>query len=150
MRKRFGIRALLVTTSLFAIFCAAIVAVRQSIVGRVQSSQRLGTLIDGLYLRQPKDLTVAQWRCMVSWTLNLHGNSLIAHQTTTREIIAFETRFEKQLLGHVDADTIEWIWDEYAKICRGGQNYQRFRLMLNEELVALKSPVLLESPEDNR
>ncbi len=150
MGKRFSIRALLVTTLLFAICCAAVVAVRQSIVGRFQSAQRLGTLIDKLYSRQPQNLTVAQWRCMVDWTRNLHGNSLIAHQTSTSQIVAFETRIEKRLSGNVDADTIEWIWDEYAKICQGGQNYQKFRLMLNEDLIALKSSILLESPEENR
>lgn len=150
MRKRFGIRALLVTITLVAICLAAAVAVRESLVGRVSTARKLGTLIDGLYARRPPNLTASQWRCMVDWTHNLHGNSLIAFQTTTTQIMEFEARVDKKLSGNVDADTIEWIWDEYAKVCPGGKNYQRFRLMVNEELVALKSPVLLESPEDNK
>lgn len=150
MRKRFGIRALLIITTFSAICCAAAVAVRQSIIGRSKAAQRLESLIDGLYLRQPDNLTAAQWRCMVNWTRSLHGNSLIAYQATTSQIGEFELRVEKQLSGKVDAETIEWIWDEYATICRGGKSYQRFRLMLNDELVALKSPKLLDTSKCDR
>ncbi len=148
MHKRFGIRTLLVATLLIAICCATFVMVRQSFVGRVQVAQRLETLIDGLYTRQPSNLNAAQWRCMVDWTRSLHGNSLIAYQTTTTEINVFERRLEEQLSGDVDAGTIEWIWDEYAKVCRGGKNYQRFRVAVNEDLAALNSPALLEPPGD--
>lgn len=73
----------------------------------------------------------------------IRSEDRVAFQTSVSEIIALESRIEKQLAGHVDADTIEWLWDEYAKACRGGREYQRFRQSLNESLVALKSPVLI-------
>jgi hypothetical protein len=126
-----------------AIGCMGLVALRHSVLGRIQDARRLDSLIDALYARQPANLDTTQWKCMVDWTKNLHGNSLIAYQTSASEIIALESRIEKQFAGHVDADTIEWLWDEYAKACPGGREYQRFRQSLNESLVALKSPVLI-------
>lgn len=75
---------------------------------------------------------------------------MIAFQTSTRDISEFEARIEKGVSGKVDAATIEWIWDEYANVCSGGEKYQRFRIMVNESLVALKSPVLLEPPVIDR
>lgn len=147
MHKRFGTRTLLVLMSMIALCCAAVVAVQQSIVGRVQVSRRIEAMIDGLQLRRPNSLNAAQWRCLVDWTRNLHGNSLIAHQSSWSQIIGFEARLKGKLSGDVDAETIEWIWDEYAIVCPGGQKYQRFRVMVNEELIAHKSPVLLEWPE---
>ena len=149
MRKRFGTRTLLVVMAVVALCCAAVVAVRQSIIGRVQVARKIEAMIDGLQRRQPKGLNAAQWRCMVDWTRNLHGNSLIAHQTSSSQIIGFETKLKDKLSGNVDAETIEWIWDEYAKVCPGGHRYQRFRVMVNEELIAHKSPVLLEWPVDD-
>ncbi len=146
MRKRFGLKALLAAVAFFAFCC---VAVQQSIVGRTHYARKLEAHIDGLYVKKPSGLNPAQWQCMVDWTRNLHGNSLIAFQTSTRDISAFEARIKKGVSGEVDAATIEWIWDEYANVCPGGERYQRFRIMVNETL-ALKSPVLLEPPVMDR
>ncbi len=146
MPKRFSLKTLFAATVFIAVCCASAVAVRRSIVGRTHYSRRLETQIEGLYAKQPQNLNAAQWHCMVYWTRNLHGNSLIAFQTSTAQIASFESRINERLSGKVDATTIEWIWDEYANVCPGGRNYQRFRLMVNENLAALKSPVLLEPP----
>jgi hypothetical protein len=129
--------------AIVAIGCMGLVALRHSVLDRIQDARRLDSLLDALYARQPANLNTTQWKCMVDWTKNLHGNSLIAYQTSVSEIIALESRIEKRLAGHVDADTIEWLWDEYAKACPGGRRYQRFRPSLNDSLVALKSPVLI-------
>lgn len=147
-RNRFGLKALFAAVAVVAICCALAVAVKKSIIGRTHYARRLEAHIDRLYTKQPDNLTTAQWDCMVDWTRNLHGNSLIAFQTSTREISEFESRINQRLLGNVDAATIEWIWDEYAEVCTGGKNYQRFRIMVNEHLVALNSPILLEPPEE--
>jgi hypothetical protein len=143
MRERFSLKTLLAAVASFAV---CVVAVQQSIVGRSHYARKLEAHIDGLYAKKPGNLTPAQWQCMVDWTRNLHGNSLVAFQTSTRDIAVFEQRIDRGLSGKVDAATIEWIWDEYANVCPGGQKYQRFRTMVNENLVALKSPVLLEPP----
>ncbi len=74
-----------------------LVALRYSVLGRIQDARRLDSLIDALYARQPANLDTTQWKCMVDWTKNLHGNSLIAYQTSVSEIIALESRIEKQL-----------------------------------------------------
>lgn len=149
MRKRFGTRTLLTIMAIVAICCAAVVAVQQSIIGRVQVARRIEIMISDLQLQQPKGLNAAQWRCMVDWTRTLHGNSLIAYQTSFSQIVDFESRLKDRLSGNVDAETIEWIWDEYAKVCPGGERYQRFRLLVNKDFTAHNSPVLLEWTEED-
>ncbi len=146
MPRQFSLKTLLAATAFVAFCCLLAMAWEQSILGRTRYSRRLENHIEQLRTKQPKNLTAAQWGCMVDWTQNLHGNSLIAFQTSTSEIAAFESRVDERLSGKVDAATIEWIWDEYADVCSGGRDYQRFRLMVNESLVALKSPALLDPP----
>ena len=150
MRKKFSLKTLLAAVAFVALCCACVVAAQQSIIGRTHYAKKLESHIDGLYAKKPSGLNPAQWQCLVDWTRNLHGNSLIAFQTSTRDISEFEARIEKGVSGKVDAATIEWIWDEYANVCSGGEKYQRFRIMVNESLVALKSPVLLEPPVIDR
>jgi hypothetical protein len=92
--------------------------------------------IDALRLRRPANLTPKQWESAVAWTSNLHGNSLIRSQTDLPTIRRFRQQLEKKLAGDVDLQTIHWIWDEYAKVCPGGKDYQRFRAMMMEEIDA--------------
>ena len=149
MRKRFSLKTLLAVVLFFVLGWLCIIAVEHSIVGRTYYARKLEAHIDGLIAKRPSNLSSAQWQCMVNWTRNLHGNSLIAFQVSTRDIAAFEVRVGKKLSGNVDAATIEWIWDEYAEICPGGERYQRFRTMVNEVLIHLNSPELLESEAIN-
>lgn len=140
-------------TLLVALFFAFASWLQHSIVGRTQYSRRIETHIESMAGRCPNDLTAAQWRTMVDWTRNLHANSLLPFQTNLREIREFETRIGDRLKGSIDAGTIEWLWDQYAEVCQGGADYQRFRLQVNAELTAHNSPVLLEPPtldRDNR
>lgn len=92
MRKRFTLKTLLVSVAFVALCCASVVAVRESIIGRTHYARKLEAHIDGLYAKKPSNLTNQQWECMVDWTRNLHGNSLIAFQTDTRGIAVFESR----------------------------------------------------------
>ncbi len=150
MPKQFNLKTLLSATAFAAVCCLLVITWRDSIMGRTRYSRRLENHIEQLRARQPNNLTAAQWGCMVDWTRNLHGNSLIAFQTTTSEIAAFETKVEEHLAGNVDGTTIEWIWDAYADVCPGGQEYQRFRTMVNESLADLNSPMLLDPPTVHR
>lgn len=150
MGKRFRLKTFIAVVTFFAFCCVCLVALEQSIVGRTHYARKLEAHIDGLIAKRPSNLSSAQWQCMINWTRNLHGNSLIAFQVSTRDIAAFEVRVGKKLSGNVDAATIEWIWDEYAKICPGGQKYQRFRIMMNKALIHLNSPELLEPAVMNR
>jgi hypothetical protein len=46
----------------------------------------------------------------------------------------FEGQLAKKLAGDVNMETIHWIWNEYAEICPGGANYQRFKTVMMEEI----------------
>ncbi|QEG01444.1 hypothetical protein Mal15_55200 [Stieleria maiorica] len=147
---RFSLRTLMIVTLVIAVAVAAVAAYWRHFGGQVYYARRIERQIEELHSRCPPSMTTAQWSCMVEWTCNLHGNSLIPFQTTLEEISEFEARLEERLDRPVDASTIEWTWNEYAEVCDGGKQYQRFRLMVNEELRAHGSPVLLEARVDSR
>lgn len=89
-----------------------------------------------LATRRPANLTARQWESAVAWTINLHGNSLLFYQTDLPTKRHFRQQLERKLAEDVDLQTIYWIWDEYAKACRGGKEYQRFREVMQEEIDA--------------
>lgn len=90
--------------------------------------------LESLVNRRPHDMSPRQWESAVAWTLNLHGNSLIMFQADGPTISKFEQRLAERLNGDVNMETIHWIWDEYAKICPGGESYQRFRSQMIDEI----------------
>jgi hypothetical protein len=143
--KRFTVSKLFAAIAVAAILWSCTVAMWQSVVVRTHYARRLETHIHQLYAKRPENLSAEQWNCLVDWTCGLHGNSLIVFECNTGQIVALERRMCETLSGTVDASTIEWIWDEYAKLCPAGLSYQRFRLMVNESLAGLDSPVFLES-----
>ena len=144
---KFSLRALLVATAIIALAFATLLAIEQTIVGRARVSRRIESRLGSMSATTPSGLTQQQWQVMVDWTRNLHGSSLLPFQTSLAEIETFERQLNEQLDESVDATTIEWIWDHYARACDGGDRYQRFRLQVNETLTAMNSPILLEPPE---
>lgn len=90
--------------------------------------------IDLLAKLRPPEMTREQWTSAVAWTRNLHGNSLISFQCDSATLSDFRDRMAERFAGRVDMSTILWIWDEYARACPGGANYQRFRPMMLEEI----------------
>ena len=80
-------------------------------------------------------MTARQWESAVAWTLNLHGNSLLQFQASLGDITEFRSELGDRLNGPVDMSTINWIWDRYAGLCSGGENYQRFRPQMNDEIL---------------
>ena len=46
----------------------------------------------------------------------------------------FREELASKLEGPVSMETIQWIWDSYAMLCRGGANYQRFRPVMMDEI----------------
>lgn len=87
---------------------------------------------------RPPDMTQRQWESAVAWTNNLHCNSL-TFLATADSIRSLRLELEKRLDdsdSSIDMDTIHWIWDSYAQLCRGGERYQRFRKQMTEEIEA--------------
>jgi hypothetical protein len=133
---RFGLRALLLSVGLLGVMFGGYAWFDRTIAEPMRRVALIERQIESLAARRPSNLTPRQWESAVAWTLNLHGNSLIRFQAETDEIVAFQQRLGKQLAGPVDLTTIHWIWDEYAQVCPGGANYQRFREMMIEEIEA--------------
>jgi hypothetical protein len=100
----------------------------------MQHDRAIGRLIDSMESRRPANVTRGRWASAVRWTHNLHGNSLLPFQRDSQTIAAFKQRLETRLAGEVNMDTIDWIWDEYDRICPGGHNYQRFKALMLEEM----------------
>lgn len=80
--------------------------------------------IYSLASKRPPDVSRGQWEFVVGWTLNLHANCAAAHTWVDRnQMEAFADELERRLKTAVGMETIEWIWDEYAKFSKGGQSY---------------------------
>jgi hypothetical protein len=87
-------------------------------------SDRMKARLNSLYDRCPPDLDAATWEQVVQWTGNLHSNCGVQHTWVNREEkCPFLEELERRLQGPVDLGTIDWIWDEYARITEGGQLY---------------------------
>lgn len=81
----------------------------------------LGTLAK----KRPADITREQWQQIVAWTLNAHGNTLVATSRIPQdERERFVAELRRRLQGPVDLGTIDWIWDEFVRLALGwGPSY---------------------------
>jgi hypothetical protein len=79
--------------------------------------------------KRPADVPPGQWEFMVGWTLHLHSNWGASHTWVDRDQMwPFLEELERRLQGPVSIGTIDWIWDEYARITKGGREYgERYR-----------------------
>jgi hypothetical protein len=131
---QFGMRAVILWMIAICMLVAAFgYWYRNTFVPRRQSD-RIDELIGSLAARRPAGITRGQWSSAVGWTHNLHHNSLLMFQTDVATMAAFEKRLQTRLDGKVDMETIDWIWNEYAKTCPGGESYQRCKPLMLEEM----------------
>jgi hypothetical protein len=79
--------------------------------------------------KRPADVPPGRWEFMVGWTLNLHSNCGTWHTWVDREQMwPYLDELERRLHEPVSVATIDWIWDEYARITKGGRGYgERYR-----------------------
>jgi len=92
-------------------------------------SQRIQDGILSLPAKRPPDIPLGEWDLMVGWTMNLHANCGDSRVWVSRDQrYAFLEAFERRLQEPVDATTIDWIWDEYARNSKWGPSYSdRYR-----------------------
>lgn len=92
-------------------------------------SNRVEADLKSLAGKRPADITLDEWESLVGWTLNLHGNCGVHYAWVDRaEREPFLAELERRLQGPVSVATIDWIWDEYARITKYGQTYSdKFR-----------------------
>ena len=133
-RFRFGIRSMFVAIPVLAVLFAGYGWLDWRIGEPRRRSAAVQRQLESLVSRRPNNMSPRQWESAVAWTLNLHGNSLMLYQAKGTKIRNFDERLAKKLAGEVNMDTIHWIWDEYADICPGGANYQRFRSQMDDEI----------------
>src|SRR5689334_17559102 len=78
----------------------------------------------GLADKPPPDVSRGQWEFMLNWTIQLHANCAASPAWIERaDRERFVEEFEQRMRGPVSAATIDWIWYEYARITRYGQEY---------------------------
>src|SRR4051812_10402572 len=80
-------------------------------------SNRVRADLESLKHRRPAEVPDEEWEYMVFWTLNLHGNCGVHHTWVhSADRGPFLTELERRLKVPVEVATIDWIWDEYARI----------------------------------
>ena len=101
------------------------VLVLEPIQARQQWSNRITAALWTLPAKRPSDVPPGQWEFMVGWTMNLHSNWT---WVDPNEMWPFLEEFERRLERPLSAATIDWLWDEYARITNGGKTYSdRYR-----------------------
>ncbi len=133
---QFGTRRLFLILSVVSMILAAGVAFYRSFIEPRRISDEIQSHLRTLATRRPQSMTPHQWEAAVAWTSNLHGNSSYSFlgDPNIPAMRAFERRLAQKLEGHVDMQTIDWIWDEYAELCECGADYQKFRPQMYEEI----------------
>ncbi len=87
-------------------------------------SDRVDANLESLIDKRPADVPPGQWKFMIHWTRNLHGNWGVLHVwVDPDQKWQFLDELERRLQGPVTVATIDWIWDEYARITKGGRSY---------------------------
>jgi hypothetical protein len=106
--------------------------------------------LETLAKKRPPDLTREQWNNIVGWTLNGHGNSVVAKRPglggpriPRAEMDRFLAELRQRLSGPVDLQTINWIWDEFVRLApESGRHYsERYRPTSPEKLREFKGMV---------
>jgi hypothetical protein len=89
-----------------------------------QWHNRVQADIKSLASKRPPDITRGEWEWVVGWTVNLHGNCGSEwNNFNSVEMQSFAEELERRLQGPVDMRTIDWIWDEYARLTIYGKRY---------------------------
>jgi hypothetical protein len=99
-----------------------------------REAEKIHVQILSLADRRPAEMTQSQWDSAVSWTNNLHANSLVWGFKNAAPIRSLRLQIESRLDGPVTMDTIIWIWDQYAELCPLGARYQKWRKVMLEEI----------------
>lgn len=131
---QFSFRGLALALVILGVCFAAIGWFYRGFVRPSQHTRAIERHIHSLAMRRPADMSPLQWESAVAWTLNLHANSLMRFQADANAIGRLEQDLARRLDDDVDMETIHWIWDQYAAVCRGGESYQRFRPQMLEEI----------------
>jgi hypothetical protein len=105
--------------------------------------------LETLAKKRPPDFTREQWNNIVGWTINAHGNTVVAtwprwgSRIPRTEMDRFLAELRRRLSGPVDLATIDWIWDEFERLAPelGPQYSRRYRPTSAEKLREFKGMV---------
>jgi len=97
----------------------------------IHSSQyeRMTAGFEALRFRRPLEISAAEWDHQLRWLHNLAGNCLcVDRYVPTRTLGQLADDLERRIAGEVDLRTVDWIWDEVARVSTIGPGYsERFR-----------------------
>jgi hypothetical protein len=79
--------------------------------------------------KRPPNIARGSWAFLVGWTINLSANCSAVRRegVTSRDNEQFLQELERKLEEGPEFETIDWIWDEYIRLTKGGQHYDRYR-----------------------
>ena len=101
-------------------------------------TDRIYTTLDSLEAKCPASMTEGQWESAITWTETLVGNSIPCQpDVDLRDLRRFQTELQEKAEGNVDLRTIDWIWDQVARLTQTGKKYQDFRPHMLEEIEAV-------------
>jgi hypothetical protein len=92
-------------------------------------SERVKANLYALCWKRPPEVPSGQWEFMVGWTIMLQNGCGSHHTVVDQDQKGpFLDELERRLQEPVTVATIDWIWDEYARITPGGREFgERYR-----------------------
>lgn len=90
---------------------------------------RIEAKLRELRFKRPPNIARGSWEFLVGWTINLSVNCSPVRRegVTSRDNEQFLQELERKLEEGPQFETIDWIWDEYVRLTKDGQHYDRFR-----------------------
>jgi hypothetical protein len=85
---------------------------------------RTRAALHSLLDRRPAGVDVKYWQNWVGWTMNAHANTVSFYPKIPQaDMDQFERELGQKILGQPDVQTLEWIWDELARLVPNGKKY---------------------------
>lgn len=108
---------------LVALLTVVIGAVAYQLI-RVRLADSLLHKIDLLVLRPPDDMTELEWAMLVYYTHNLHGSAIPQQEMSIAELRSLHRDLDSMLESGPNRNSIDYLWDEYARLTEGGAWYR--------------------------
>ena len=98
--------------------------------------QDVTSQLETLAYKRPSGLSRQQWQQIFSWTLNANANTFPwAKEMAPADMDEFQINLRKELSQPVTLNTVDWIWDEMARLTPTGRRYaDRYRPTTQQKL----------------
>jgi hypothetical protein len=98
-----------------------------------------------LHGRCPPEVPAVQWKEAIDWTANVIGQDFfVPRPEESMGLQELSQGLDLRVQGEVDLATLQWVWDECARVCGGPDSYgirfRNVRLLTQEPITDASLP----------